>query len=308
MKGLGTNPLGMLSRSRMHGTKVTLAGRTAFLPNPNVPVVVQQLTKGQIEAIPKDRFTVSMIKTQGAVLFAPSEHGGGGHGGNLGRIVVGARPRRTRLSRVPKYRKARLTVSPEVERTNLYTAIITLTDRIKSNAERLYNENRQLARDQVDTPPQDSGLFIPPIDDVSMSDCIMKAIIHFFGEEDTCKIMGKKYKLPAFCLLMHNYFIRIGILKNVTRTPFCNYLLEQVLKDWKVTFTSRTFTNYAEAYKNVKEDFTEKDGLKIDFSVLPKQDKNFLQNAFHEIGHFFHTSEYFTHLRDMRYNLNEFKI
>ena len=141
-----------------------------------------------------------------------------------------------------------------------------------------------------------------------MSDCIMKAIIHFFGEEDTCKIMGKKYKLPAFCLLMHNYFIRIGILKNVTRTPFCNYLLEQVLKDWKVTFTSRTFTNYAEAYKNVKEDFTKKDGLKIDFSVLPKQDKNFLQNAFHEIGHFFHTSEYFTHLRDMRYNLNEFKI
>ena len=48
--------------SRMQGTKVTLAGRTAFLPNVDVPFVLQRLTMGQIEAIPKDRFSVSLVE------------------------------------------------------------------------------------------------------------------------------------------------------------------------------------------------------------------------------------------------------
>lgn len=61
----------------MHGTKVTLAGRPAFLANHDVPIVVQQLTKGQIEAIPKDRFTVSMVNMPGNILFALSHDAGG---------------------------------------------------------------------------------------------------------------------------------------------------------------------------------------------------------------------------------------
>ena len=54
MKGIGIGPAGGLSMSRTLGTKVTLAGRTAFLPNDNVPFVMQKLTMGQINAIPKD--------------------------------------------------------------------------------------------------------------------------------------------------------------------------------------------------------------------------------------------------------------
>ena len=46
----------------MQGTKVTLAGRTAFLPNADVPFVLQRLTMGQIDAIPKDRFSVSLVE------------------------------------------------------------------------------------------------------------------------------------------------------------------------------------------------------------------------------------------------------
>ena len=38
MKGIGIGPAGGLSMSRTLGTKVTLAGRTAFLPNDDVPV------------------------------------------------------------------------------------------------------------------------------------------------------------------------------------------------------------------------------------------------------------------------------
>lgn len=47
--------------SRIEGVKVELAGRTAFLPNMEVPVVIQQLTAAQIKAIPQDRFAVSLV-------------------------------------------------------------------------------------------------------------------------------------------------------------------------------------------------------------------------------------------------------
>ena len=61
-------PAGGPPNSRALGTKVTLAGRTAILPNDNVPFVVQRLTMGQINAIPKDRFAVSLIETPMAVV------------------------------------------------------------------------------------------------------------------------------------------------------------------------------------------------------------------------------------------------
>ena len=44
MKGLGPIALGGLARSKMQGTKVMLAGRTTFLPNDDVPIIVQKLT------------------------------------------------------------------------------------------------------------------------------------------------------------------------------------------------------------------------------------------------------------------------
>ncbi len=46
MKGIGIGPAGGLSMSSTLGTKVTLAGRTAFLHNDDVPFVMQKLTTG----------------------------------------------------------------------------------------------------------------------------------------------------------------------------------------------------------------------------------------------------------------------
>ena len=60
MKGITIGPTGGHGLSRMQGTKVTLAGRTAFLPNDYVPFVMQKLTMGQINAIPKDWFSVAL--------------------------------------------------------------------------------------------------------------------------------------------------------------------------------------------------------------------------------------------------------
>ena len=52
--------------SRMQGTKVTLAGRTAFLPNRSTPLVIQKLTLRQIALIPRDKYAVAVIEPEGA--------------------------------------------------------------------------------------------------------------------------------------------------------------------------------------------------------------------------------------------------
>ena len=60
MNGFTFGPAGGRGLSRKRGTQVMLAGRTAFLPNEDVPCVRQMLTMRQIKAIPKDRFSVSL--------------------------------------------------------------------------------------------------------------------------------------------------------------------------------------------------------------------------------------------------------
>ena len=186
--------------------------------------------------------------------------------------------------------------------------MVTLIDKMRETSDSFYDTTLKLSRNQRDTPPEpDSGLFCTPIDDGSMSDCIKKAIAYFFGEKDTCKICGKEYKPVVFCLLMHDYFIRMHILKNTTRTPFCEYLQKRVLRE-EMMFTSRTFTNYANDHKDIEQDFTNPGKQKFNFNVHPEPSGRPLQDAFHEIGHYFHTSKYFKRLREMRDNMMGFKI
>ena len=301
-----SGPAGGHSLSRMLGTKVTLAGRTAFLPNDNVPFVVQRLTMGQINAIPKDRFAVSLIETPIA-MAAPGRGGGGRSSGLKFQIKRQVRPAK-RDGVIRFVRKPSAAIAAEVDGTKQYTAMISLIEQMKQNADSFLDTTLVLSRNQRDTPPKDnSGLFYSPIDDGSMTDCIKKAIAHFFGEKETCKIVGKEYKPVAFCLLMHDYFIRMHIMKNTTRTPFCEYLLKHVLKE-EMQFTSRTFTKYAQDHKDAIQDFTDSGKLKINFNVHAEPSVKPLQDAFHEIGYFFHNSKYFTRLREMRDNMKGFMI
>ena len=79
MKGITIGPAGGHGLSRMQGTKVMLAGRTAFLPNDDVPFVFQRLTAGQINAIPRDRFSVALIEVPTRMGMAgPGKKGRGG--------------------------------------------------------------------------------------------------------------------------------------------------------------------------------------------------------------------------------------
>ena len=297
--------------SRPQGTKVELAGRTAFLPNAEVPLVVQKLTTAQIEAIPRERFAVSLIEKPSPLAMAKSGSGRKGRG-----LFSGVKMERAKLPAflfkgddvISYVQKTSGTITDKPSGTKEYITITALLSQVKQHVDDLYDYNLELSRNKRETSPDDDNLFYPPVDEGCMTKCIKKAIAHFFGNKETCKIAGKEYKLAAFCLLMHDYFIRMHILKNTTRTPFCNYLLKHVMKDCNTTFTSRTFTNYAKEYKNVEEVFTGQDKLKINFNVHPEPSGKPLQDAFHEIGHFFHTSEYFKHLRDMRDNLAKFHI
>ena len=307
MKGITIGPAGGHGLSRMQGTKVMLAGRTAFLPNDDVPFVFQRLTAGQINAIPRDRFSVALIEVPTRMGMAgPGKKGRGG-------IAVKGLQRMKGLSRTGGgitgfVRKPSGTIKVEVDGTKQYTAMITLIEQMKQNADSFLDTTLVLSRNQRNNPPEpDSGLFYSPIDDGSMSDCIKKAIAHFFGGKDTCKIYGKEYKPAVFCLLMHDYFIRMHILKNTTRTPFCEYLQKRVLKE-EMMFTSRTFTGYANDYKDTEQDFIDSGKLKFNFNVHPEPSGKPLQDAFHEIGHYFHTSGYFKRLREMRNNMKEFMI
>ena len=306
MNGIGIGPAGGLANSRTLGTKVTLAGRTAFLPNDHVPFVLQRLTMGQIDAIPKDRFSVSLVD-----LPTPRMMAGNSRKGRGGGSVLGLQRKRYLTSPVVNatgfVRKPSDPILAKDDGTKQYTAMVTLIDQLKQNTESLYDTTLVLSRNQRDTPiEKDSGLFYSPIDDGSMSDCIKKAIAYFFGEKDTCKINGREYKPAAFCLLMHDYFIRMHIMKNATRTPFCEYLQKRVLS-FKMWFTSRTFTNYANEYEDVEQDFINPNRLKINFNVRPEPSGR-VQDAFHEIGHFFHKSDYFKRLREMRDNVKEFRF
>ena len=299
-------PTGGIPNSRTLGTKVKLAGRTAILPNDNVPFVVQRLTMGQINAIPKDRFAVSLIETPMA-MAAPGRGGGGRSSGLKFHIKRQAR-QAGKKGIIGFVRKPSVAIAAEVDGTKQYTAMITLIEQMKQNADSFLDTTLVLSRNQRNNPPEpDSGLFYSPIDDGSMSDCIKKAIAHFFGQKDTCKILGKEYKPAVFCLLMHDYFIRMHIMKNTTRTPFCEYLQKHVLKD-EMMFTSRTFTGYANDYKDAIQDFTDSGKLKLNFNVHPDPSGKPLQDAFHEIGNYFHTSGYFKHLREMRDNMKRFMI
>lgn len=310
MKILKTSLAGRQLQTRFNGTKVELAGRTALLPNMEVPVVIQRLTEAQIRAIPKDRFTVSLVDT-GPIAF--SDYKGGGGGGRVFRRTL-RQTRKTHNGREGSKPQSFL-INPssidkvEINGTQFYTTIVTLLNKARESADSLYDINIKLTQEQrhSTSPKNYSKLFLPPIDEGNMTGCIKKAIAHFFNGKEICKICGIELKPTAFCLLMHDYFRRINILENQAHTPFCKYLKDCVLPGMPITFTSRTFINYANDYKDHEEAFTNPDKLDINFNVHPKTTGTF-QDAFHEIGYYFHKSEYFERLRDMRSNLGKFGI
>lgn len=304
-------PAGGPPNSRALGTKVTLAGRTAILPNDNVPFVVQRLTMGQINAIPKDRFAVSLIETPMA-MAAPGRGGGGRSSGLKFQIKRQARPAK-RDGVICFVRKPSGTIAVESEGTKLYTAMVTLAKQVIQTADDMYYVNRRLSRNPAGDPPSESALFYEPIDEGRLSDCFMKIIADYFGDGDKCKLYGHDFKLHEFCLFVHYYFRRIGIMKTNARQPFSEYVRKSVLKD-EAAFTDKTFNNVAKLYEEEEKVFTDKKMHEINFDFRPSKDAKSnkplqqLLYAFQDIGYNFHNSDYFKYLRDTRKRMNEFYL
>lgn len=290
--------------SRNLGTKVMVAGRSMILPNSEVPYVVQKLTMGQIAAIPKDQFVVSLMGPSMPVMATAGGRKGGGKSLTI----------RVRQHHQPMGSKGVvgfITQDPSkminvgIDSTKEFTALISLISQAGQQANLLRGKYRQLSRTVTETPPTESGIFYAPIDEDDLSDCILKIIERYFGTKDSTKIMGTDFKLGEFCVLMHFYFIRIGIMENKSRQPFANYLTKKVFGD-EEKFTPRSFNNYAKSYENIEKDLTESKGVKFNFEIRPNPSGKPAYDAFHEIGYNFHHSHFFDELRKLRKRMNEF--
>ena len=289
-----------IPQHRMQGTKVMLAGRTAFLPNRSTPLVIQKLTLRQIALIPKDKYAVAVIDPEGASVDMLSSRVGAMSAATSRRL----RYQRSIIRRNALKRYGRHSVSGDG--TQEFTTVISLLHQIQHHVETIYYENRELSRNKQNDPSPSKDIFLMPIDAGRMSDCIKKIVLDVFGNDDKGKICNREIKLVEFCLLMHYYFIRIKILKNTSRQPFCEYLEKYVFAD-QSRFTAKTFNNYAneDKYKKIEQDFTEAKRLVINFKNHPTPNGT-LQDVFHEIGCIFHNSPYFDELREIRKNIDNF--
>ena len=290
--------------SRNLGTKVMVAGRSMILPNSEVPYVVQKLTMGQIAAIPKDRFAVSLMDPSMPVMAIAGDRKGGGKS-------LAIRIRQRHQATGSKGVVGFITQDPSkminvgIDSTKEFTALISLINQAAQKSDMLRGKYRALSRTVTETPPTESGIFYAPIDEDELSDCILKIIERFYGTSDSTKIMGTDFKLGEFCVLMHFYFIRIGIMENKSRQPFANYLTKKVFGD-EEKFTPRSFNNYAKSYENIEKDLTDSKGVKFNFEIRPNPSGKPVHDAFHEIGYNFHHSHFFEELRKLRKRMNEF--
>ena len=302
-----TDPKVDLPQPSMLGTKVTLAGRPMCLPNRSNPILVQKLTLRQIAAIPRDKYAVAIIEPN-----APSgvlHTGPMGHGSSFASKKL--RYYRNAIQR--RFHGRNNKSSASTNGTQEYTAVIALLQKVQHHVETIYYDNRELSRNKADGPPSESALFYDPIDEGRLSDCFMKIIADYFGVGDKCKLYGHDFKLHEFCLFVHYYFRRIGIMKTNARQPFSEYVRNSVLKD-EAAFTDKTFNNFAKLYEDKEKEFTDKKMHEINFAFRPskdaKSDKPLQQllYAFQDIGYNFHNSDYFKYLREARKRMNEFYL
>lgn len=307
MNTLINGSAGGLLPTRISGTKTRVAGKTMYLPNNDATFVMQKLTLSQIAALPKDQYSVGVIVPKKQFTAASIS--------KLSHVSLAVHKQQHLLMGIRNdvvcfvNKPIHGNVNGIIDGDKEITTIITLVNQLKQESEKL-DEKRRVNKSiqNVDILPN-SGIFYSPINENLLAVCIWKIINRFFGYEATGTICDKTYNLPEFCLLMYYYFIRIGILQNTTRKPFCLYLLKKVFED-ESKFSVKTFNNYANdpRFVNVEKDFTNPERLGINFRVHPAPCGNTLQEAFHEIGWAFHRSEFFEELREQRKHLETFRI
>jgi len=246
------------SRRRMLST-------TPALPDSNRPFVTGIMTREEIQAIPKDRYIVTELRT---------------------------------LTRT-------CSLSPEKRRKERMVVAIELVNKAQEGLLLLHKEMTNPSTIDYGGPEPPSNIFVPPIRESNMADCIFGVMTHFFRGKDKYVICHREYSRMDFCVLMHIYFKYIKIMNNQSRLSYSSFLQKNVFGD-NISFGERTYNTYAnkDVFLALEKELTK---LKVDFKHHPKlppePNENILKPAFQEIGCAFQNSDYFIHLRKLRENL-----
>ena len=159
--------------------------------------------------------------------------------------------------------------------------------------------------------PQNSGIFYRIVDEDKLADEIIATIDRYFHGQEKCEICKVELNLYEFCLLMHDYFNYIKILRKESQLPYCNYLKNKVFGG-KDKVNVRNFNHYVnnDAFKNFKNVIKTTNDVSFDFRPeLPRQKtENYLFAPFQEIGWNFQKSDYYKELRREINQANKFNI
>ena len=247
------------------------------LPNKQNPVVVRIVTRSELEAIPKNRYNVRVIK-----VIMPYLETGEAQGEEELMVAITDSEHLTKQLKKIRYK---------------YRTLM---------------RNRNGGGGGNGEPP--SNPFHEPIDQGKMADCIIQVMDDIFHGADKCTICEKDYSRMEFCVLMHIFFKKANFLKKTTRLQFSTFIQNKVLAG-KSGFV-RTYNTYADKdiYKFFEEELEIEE---IDFKSHPMpipHEKKFsdyhlrttqeLSLAFQEIGWHFQKSPYFKELKENRKTMN----
>ena len=254
-----------------------------FMPNKQNPVVVRFVTRSELAAIPKDRYSVRIIKV-----------------------------------RVPRMKSGESDGEEEIQVAITDTLLqAKQLKKIRSKIRDLKRKKNGGGGGGGDEPP--ANPFHEPIDQDEMADCIIQVMDDFFYSEDKCTIYEKEYNRMEFCVLMHIFFKKTNFLKKKSRLSFSNFMQNKVLVG-KSGFV-RTYNKYAD--KAIFKDFEKQLDIKqYNFKKhsvpLPPEKMNSLDYhqrmmietgyAFQEIGWAFQKKPYFEELKDLKKTMNKLVI
>ena len=159
--------------------------------------------------------------------------------------------------------------------------------------------------------PQNSGIFYRIVDEDKLADEIIATIDKYFHDKEKCEICKVELNLYEFCLLMHEYFNYIKILRKDSQLSYCNYLKNKVFGG-KDKVNVRNFNYYVnnDAFTNFKDVIKTANDVSFDFRPeLPRpKTENYLLAPFQEIGWNFQKSDYYKELRREVNQANKFNI
>lgn len=243
------------------------------------PVVFRVMKRSELDAIPRDRYDVKVIK-----VIVPLHETG--------------------------------EVEGEEELLVAITNSEQLTKRLKTLRQNMRIRIRD--NNGGGGNPPSSNPFREPIDQHKMADCILQVMDDFFHGEDKCTICDKEFSNMEFCVMTHIFLKKIHFLKKETRLQFSKFAQKRVFAGKSGFIRSYNTYAGKDIYKDFEKQLDIKQfNFKNHPVPIPPEKKStdfhqrMIQDmslAFQEIGRAFQKSPYFKELKELKETLNEFVL